>query len=384
MNEKLFIQLCEIILATASVVGIFFILAASWYDLRMVHVKKQVLTALSKMTNRRQQPISVLIYTQNDLDALKSCLESVVASQYKNYKVIVADNASTDGTKKYLTRYKKLHSSLPLLTYHTRTTTDRRTILRKALRKDQSSQLVVLLNATSTITSTLLHESASRFTGTNTLEILRLRGVPADDLSISSLTTYFKSLSKNMLLKTFARSHLVLRNAENTAFVIRRSIFENTITAKKMNIDYASTIAYTQSSKKLLTPRGMWQPIASLQWLRLFYLTGTIAGVSLMLAAITYFAYTASTLQSNILLTLSWILVCLWLLATVWPDSVYKLDKKIELTFAVPFMYFVFYIQMVYVLFVSLWNLGQYVRLPSISLNKIHEAIQLELYSTHY
>lgn len=384
MNETVFIQLCEIILAIAAMAGIFIVLKASWYDLRSARIDKQLQAVLTKTTTRHQLPILVLIYTQNDLDSLKSCLASVAASQYQNFKIIVADNSSIDGTKKYLSYRQQACPTPPLVTHHTQTTTDRHTILRAALKNDTSSEIVVLMNATDYITPNLLNETAARFTANDTLQILRLRAVPADDLSISSLLVYFRSLGKNMMLKSFARSAPLLRSNKNTVLAMRRSVFENMTMVRKMNIDYASTLTYSQSPKALSASTIQQQLPTSSQWTHLFRLIGTIAVLSIGIIIVTYFLYTAMTLQSNILLTLSWSIVCLWLLAATWSDNVFTLDKKIALTFAVPSMYFIFYAQMTYTVIESIWKLVKSIRLPNVSLSIIHEAIQLELYSTHY
>lgn len=46
--------------------------------------------------------VSIIIVTWNALPLLKQCLPSVVDSRYPNFEIIVADNASTDGTAEWL------------------------------------------------------------------------------------------------------------------------------------------------------------------------------------------------------------------------------------------------------------------------------------------
>ena len=92
-----------------------------------------------------------------------------------------------------------------------------------------------------------------------------------------------------------------------------------------------------------------------------------------------YWFWTAASLRSNLLLTLSWIGVCVWLLAIVWSDDVIRITKKIELSVSIPFMYFVFYAQTVVGFLVGLWRLIRAVPFAALT-----TAFQAELYSTRY
>ncbi|HEV7952098.1 MAG TPA: hypothetical protein VGO98_01875 [Candidatus Saccharimonadales bacterium] len=107
-------------------------------------------------------------------------------------------------------------------------------------------------------------------------------------------------------------------------------------------------------------------------------------GLVIMIAIWTYFFYTAAILQSNTLLTLSWAVVSLWLVAVVWSDDDLVFSRKCELTFTIPFMYFVFYVQSLIQLTLNMWRLATIIKLPKIQVQKISDAIRVELYSTRY
>ena len=49
-----------------------------------------------------QHFFSIIIVTWNGLDHLKRFLPSVLNTTYEHYEVIIADNASTDGTKEWI------------------------------------------------------------------------------------------------------------------------------------------------------------------------------------------------------------------------------------------------------------------------------------------
>ena len=57
------------------------------------------------MTSESHAPaISLIIPFRNSLDQLRSCIESIQASTYKDYEIIVVDDASTDDTSDLATR----------------------------------------------------------------------------------------------------------------------------------------------------------------------------------------------------------------------------------------------------------------------------------------
>jgi hypothetical protein len=108
---------------------------------------------------------------------------------------------------------------------------------------------------------------------------------------------------------------------------------------------------------------------------------GLIAYISIL----TYFFYTAATLRSDTLLTLSWAGVGLWLGAIVWSNEKLSSSDKTELAFAIPFMYFVFYALAFPLL---LHYIGQTAKqggqLLKTYIRQLPAAIQLELYSTRF
>ena len=50
--------------------------------------------------------VSVAIITFNQKPFLKECIDSVLAQDYENVEIVVADDASTDGTHELLCDYK--------------------------------------------------------------------------------------------------------------------------------------------------------------------------------------------------------------------------------------------------------------------------------------
>ncbi len=65
------------------------------------------------MVNRLHPPLSVIVLCYNNLAFTVACLESLLAfSDYPDMEIICVDNASTDGTREYLTDLAERHQSV--------------------------------------------------------------------------------------------------------------------------------------------------------------------------------------------------------------------------------------------------------------------------------
>lgn len=113
----------------------------------------------------------------------------------------------------------------------------------------------------------------------------------------------------------------------------------------------------------------------------LFASIGLLAYITIL----TYFFYTAATLRSSTLLTLSWTGVSLWLVAIVWSSEKISLAKKSGITFAVPFMYFVFYVlSFPRLIRCTIQTVKLATQLLTPRLQQLATEMQLELYSTRF
>ena len=64
------------------------------------------------MDHKSMDPkVGAVILTYNRREVLKTCLSSVLQSKYRNYVVIVVDNASTDGTSWFCLNFPRSNSS---------------------------------------------------------------------------------------------------------------------------------------------------------------------------------------------------------------------------------------------------------------------------------
>jgi hypothetical protein len=107
-------------------------------------------------------------------------------------------------------------------------------------------------------------------------------------------------------------------------------------------------------------------------------------GLLIAIGLLSYFFYTAATLRSNTLLALSWMLVSSWLVALIWSDEHLTFTTKSKLSFTIPFMYFVFYVQAFIQLASNIRKLASGMRMPKRSFQDMYDTLYIEMYSTRY
>lgn len=385
MTEKLFIFICEIALGIAAVSGVGIILAATWYDLRSIRQKGRLQALVKKLHKSRQPFITILVYAYNNAATIKTCLQSINHNRYAHYRIIVIDNASTDTTKQIVSNYQRSHSKVALTIRSRRRPIDRSALLHLTYDKLPESDLILQINATDLLPPMLLKNSATRFIANNKLGALRLRPSPSDELSITTLPHHFFLLSRSMIYKSIAPFSVALRHINDSDGIIKRSLSSTELPpAEKLISSYASTLALVKpASVRIQLRRDTAKNIVRTFNTPLIRFLKFIC-LSSLIVILTYFLYTAAILQSNILLVLSWFALSLWLLATIWSDEVIKVNQKIELTLSVPFMYFLFYVQMIAYCLRILWETLIMIPVPDISHKNMRRAIQKELYSTQY
>lgn len=374
MSEKIIVQICEIILMIAAFGGIATILSATWYDLRAVTKKRRLRMIGSGLTKSQQPAVSVILYAHNNASSIGRCLQSIGDNNYSNYKIIVADNASTDGTKQAIFAYKKTHAVVPIIIHSRKVLTDRASILQSAQKVARKNSLILLLNATDKLSDHALIDSAIHFIANPTLQTLKLRHHKETDVTLRNLLDHFISLNRNVFHKALSWLRPNLQRAYQNGTISRRTIFTHPTSSTRLLSSYASTIFYIPGQSTAKTATTPQLTIVVFQLLLAIVLIGIM----------TYFFYTAATLKSNTFLTLSWIITSMWLIAIIWSDDVTRLANKLALTYTVPFMYFVIYAYLFVQVARAIRQLLRTFPRPRINLAHIYEAILIESYSTRF
>ena len=362
MNERFLVIVCEIILIGAVIVALMIILVASWHDLRTAASNKHLQRIANKLHKPRQPSVAIVVRTWNNQASIEDCLDSILESRYAKYHIIVADHGSTDRTLNIVKKYRQHHKTHPITLYAAKASTPLNTVTQRAIQKLPPCEFNLLLNPLVNISPNTLRSAMAEYIDNPKLTDLHLHMMPANDLSIRTLTSYFSALTKNIVYKALSVVHLLPQSNSNSNSI---RFIKNTPSTKHTR-HYSSRITYQQNQTTNHQSSLAYLSLIVVLWLALTLL-------------LTYWMLTAATLKSNLFLSFSWTIVCIWLLATTWSDGAMKLGRKVELTLSVPFMYFVFYPRMISDLFVKLWQI-----IKKISFNAFAQALQSEFYSTRY
>lgn len=327
MIEKTFILFCEIVLICVAAGGISIILLATWYDFRIIATRSRLQQAIQKLRQPRQPQIAILLYAYNNATTVVRCFDSIRHSRYKRYSITIINNKSTDNTSSVIKQYMKRHKKTPITVITKRTFTEPMRVLRMAYKKAPASDLVLLIDANTTLSPTALKEYAAHFTLNASLEALHIRRSYEKDVTISTLFNHALEKSINTYHKATNSLHIDKKQF-GTVSVMYRSACISRNFSKFVDADYTSTHTLQSTETELAKTRN-----ASFIMLHL-----------LTFLMMTYFFYAAATLQSNVFLILSWLLFSFWILATIWSDEKMLLAKKAELTFCAPIIYFLLYI----------------------------------------
>lgn len=57
---------------------------------------------MPKNNEKNQKKVGIIVVTYNRKELLKECLQALLKQSYKNYEILLIDNASTDGTHEYV------------------------------------------------------------------------------------------------------------------------------------------------------------------------------------------------------------------------------------------------------------------------------------------
>ena len=67
---------------------------------------------MSKRGEKISNLVTIMVPTYNRLDKLKKCMSSIVNQTCLDFDLVISDNASTDGTKEYLSKFSWPNTSI--------------------------------------------------------------------------------------------------------------------------------------------------------------------------------------------------------------------------------------------------------------------------------
>lgn len=383
LNTILFYLFC--ITSVIYIVHIgFYMIGASFYDIwqyrRLAKIDK------SDTATAPRPYVTVLVPAHNEEKVIVRCLDSIFRSSYRDFSVIVANDASTDGTKQILELYADLHPEYNLRIVNRHVNVGKGSVLNDVLRRYVRSELVMMLDADSVLAPRALERAVSYFDNPT------IAGVAANVQIMNEHTTLSILQKFEHMLGYRAKKAYSLTNCEfvvgGVASTYRTDIvrsvgFYDTDTQtedislsikiiaqgnKQNRIIYASDVmAMTepvQSMGALFRQRFRWK-YGSMQnifkhsdligkndtkytsMLTMYRMPMALfTEVAMLLLPFTwaYAVYLTMAENSLMLLAGAYMTATVYMFLTLWYDEHLSVLERMYLTIYVPIAYFVFYI----------------------------------------
>ncbi len=362
----------------------YYLVCASFYDVWQ-HRRRE--NAVKRLRPHARSPhVTVLVPAHNEEKVITRCLDSIFKSTYKNFDVIVANDASTDQTRKILNLYASLHSGYKLRIVHRDVNVGKGGVLNYVLGRYVKGKLVMMLDADSMISPKAIERAVDYFVDPT------IAGVAANVQIMNEHTTLSILQKFEHMIGYRAKKAYSLTNCEFVVGgvastyrmdIIRSVGFYDTDTQtedislsmkivalgnKENRIVYASDVmAMTEpveSIRALYRQRYRWKygslqnlmkhneligknderytpmltiyrlPMAVLNEFMLFLLPFTWA----------YAIYLTFAEKSLLLLFGAYLTVTVYMFLTLWYDEHLSMLERLYLTIYVPIAYFIFYI----------------------------------------
>jgi glycosyltransferase involved in cell wall biosynthesis len=349
MNQQLGVIIPEIILVLFLTVAFVVLMGANIYDIKQAVRRKSLRKTWQKFLWSKKPSISIIVYAKDSAGTIESCLDGIRKSRYPHFDIVVADNSSDDDTRVTVRSYIQKYPKLPIRLYSKRQRGDRAQVIYQSYRRSQKGDLVLVIDASNSISDLFLRDSAARFVYDDELQVLRynVRGLGSD--SITLLFYRFQQLSRSLMAKFYGLLSKYRADSSLDVGMYRQGAFVKAVKKSGVCGQYDSGLVvsdYSVMDDKTAIVRQFAKGGTSFYHL-------AFAGFSILLQ--TYSMYLAATLQSKMLLTVGWLAVALWLLLATWSSEVLSTKDKITIAVCAPFMYFLIYLQLVsYVIFITL------------------------------
>lgn len=372
--------LVGLIYSTMSLIG------ASIYDMKLIRQQTEHRKHPHRRRYRNRPLITVLVPAHNEELVIERCLNSLLASTYRKFEIIVVDDASTDKTRNIVMKYICEHPTrtISLLTMpHNR---GKAGALNQALRRQARGDIIMTLDSDCTIDRFAMSRAVRHFTEDSPSALSPNVRIMDNGKLLGALQQFeFLGGFRSKKFNNISNSEYIVGGAgamytrealnrlggydesmqtEDIALSLALASLGN----KENRIHYASDVlVFTEpvsTYKSLLRQRYRWkfgglqavyhnrQMLFSthkkyskmLSWVRLPM--AVWAEFQLLLEPIyfTYFIYLALKYHNPALFVIACVTMTGFLLLAVWGDEHMSLARKFKMSILAPFMYIVFYV----------------------------------------
>jgi|GEM_PF-3143368 len=370
------------------ILAVMHIIGSNSYDLRAIKQKRQYLSQPHARRYKRRPLISVIVITRDDERVIETCLASLVRSSYRKFEIIVADNASQDKTRSKVTEFIAQHPNRQIRLFAKRLPASQVVTAAAAYHKYAKGELVMLLDAGSTVDKQALTRAVMHFNSQPDIGVLSPKAsVEAGFNGIGLLQRYqellgyrsrkFNSVSNSAYEISgpalYRRQTLATGLKAASGIGLSRTNDGISLPILKLGnkaspYHYAADVVVHRQPQasfyklckhyyqlqagrlqSLKAQRGLFFSrdvgyTKFLTWFRLpFAVCVGITGLFIPLL-MSYFVYLALSLHEPTLLFVSWAILGILLVLAIWDDEQMRFRQKIIYSLGVPVTYGAFYI----------------------------------------
>ncbi len=337
MNQQLIILLSEAFTFLILLAAFVVLVSSNIYDIRQKINEKTIQKIIRKLRGSRQPSVTVIVYSDNNVATIEECLDSIRKSRYKNFDVVVADNSSSDNTRKKVRQFKEKYPIFHFRFYPKRVRNNMTATLSQGYNRSQKGDLVLVIDASTMVDANLIKSSVSRFEKDSKLNTLRFDAAIQSPNSVTMIYYSFLKLSKSLFNKylsitsQYRVDRLVVGAMYRRCSLMHPSgkgYYDSSLRIQKSSIDDSTAIRHIIGNNDC-------QIINKI----------VLSVVFLMLQS--YSIYVAATLQSKTLLIIGWSVVVVWAMIAAWSSQAMDIDGRLKITCSAPFVYFLIYAQLV-------------------------------------
>jgi biofilm PGA synthesis N-glycosyltransferase PgaC len=383
LNTLLFYLFCVTSIMYIVHLG-YYMIGASFYDIWQ-HRRRAKIDKNDMMITHHPQ-VTVLVPAHNEEKVIVRCLDSIFRSTYSDLNVIVANDASTDGTKQILKLYAAMHPEYSLRIVNRRKNAGKGGALNDVLRRYVRTELVMMLDADSVLAPRAIERASSYFDNPNVAGVAANVQIMNEHTTLSILQKFEHMIGyRSKKAYSLTNCEFVVGGVASTyrTEAVRSVGFYDTDTQtedislsmkivakgnKENRILYASDVmAMTEPVENiaaLFRQRFRWKygsmqnifkhsdligknDIRFTSMLTMYRMPMALfTEIAMLLLPLTwaYAAFLTMSEKSLMLLVGAYVTATIYMFLTLWYDEHLSVLERIYLTIYVPIAYFVFYI----------------------------------------
>jgi cellulose synthase/poly-beta-1,6-N-acetylglucosamine synthase-like glycosyltransferase len=369
--------------AVAFVMAILSVIGGNVYDISEVKRKRLESHHPHALKHRLRSKISVIIYVRKNAEGLSGSLKALAASNYKNFEVLIIDNGSHGSIRSVINGFIAINPKVSIRLYAKRRPTSRLDAIALGIKQYAlKGDLVLTLNAGDQVSKQALKRAVKHFNINPKMSALIPKINVAESYSIAGLIqTYQKLLSDradklnsafnvyydygesavyrteifNRLLKLGVKNHAYIMPALAVSNKNDRGVYASDVTintpallsiedliTKRYRQQYGRLQALIAGKHKFFTFSQDYTK--SLTWFRLPY--ALAVGISSLFVPVilTYFIYMAASLHEPTFLIVTWAILSVLVVFSIWGEEKLTIRRKLALTLGMPVTYGVFFI----------------------------------------